>query len=213
VHTSGAPRSSCRHRGSRAAVRHLGEPEQRQPRVEAAERAIALLGTVGDSRTLARAEVEFNTGDAHRALELVLQVNGRPGLSTGVEAAALINTAAYLFALEDAAGAQAVAGAALSILRRAHLHQHLAACAILQLAAALALQGDARRAARLLGFADAWTLRESCEWGTAEAKSYETLVAALRVQLTADDIAELTAAGAQLNDDQALDEALAANAS
>jgi hypothetical protein len=81
--------------------------------------------------------------------------------------------------------------------------------AIQHLAAGLALQGDARRAAPLLGYVDAWVSREGCKREPTEAKSHEILMAALHNQLGEDEIGILAAAGAQFDDDRAFDEALA----
>jgi tetratricopeptide (TPR) repeat protein len=178
------------------------------------EEALALSESIADDGLTVQirsdlAEVAFARGNTRHALGLVIEILGIPAVrGTPMESQALNNSAAYSLALEDAPRARVAAHAGLSLARTLQ-RDDLVVNAIQHLAAALALQGDARRAAPLLGYVDAWFSREGCKREPTEAKSYDILMAALRNQLSKDEIAMLAAAGAHLDDVQASDEAVA----
>jgi predicted ATPase/class 3 adenylate cyclase len=155
------------------------------------------------------AELEFQVGNAARALELVAEIEElrrEPGADRLV-VSALQNGAAYRIALGDIAGARIAALDALQhargvfALNVAVSMQHLANVAI--------RNGDVRRSGRLLGYVDAWFLNEKYVRESTEQRAYELLLMALREKLGDSEIKALAAEGAQLSEDQAVAEALA----
>jgi hypothetical protein len=76
------------------------------------------------------------------------------------------------------------------------------------LAFVAAAKSDARRAARLLGFADRGYERFEVQREPTEASIYERLLKLLQGQLPEGEIATLRAEGAALSEDQAVEEAL-----
>ncbi len=155
------------------------------------------------------AELEFQEGNAARALELVREIEEQrrsPGADRLV-VSALQNGAAYRIALGDIAGARI---AALDALRRARGVFALNVAVSMQHLAAVAIRsGDVRRGGRLLGYVDAWFLNERYVRESTEQRAYEMLLTALRETLTDPEIEALASEGARLSEDQAVAEALA----
>ncbi len=177
--------------------------------------ALAVATEVGDHHgaTTIRvnmAELEFQMGNAARALDLVAEIEEAPHgpVADRLVVSALQNGAAYRIALGDTAGARIAARTALRhargvfALNVAVSMQHLATVAI--------SGGDVRRGGRLLGYVDAWFVSEGYERESTEQRAYELLLTELRKQLGADEIEALAADGAQLSEDQAVAEALGA---
>jgi predicted ATPase/class 3 adenylate cyclase len=175
--------------------------------------ALNLATELGDDHGAATirvniAELEFQVGNAARALALIAEIEERrhgPGADRLV-VSALQNGAAYRLALGDVAGARIAAFDALRhargvfALNVAVSMQHLAAVAI--------RNGDVRRGGRLLGYVDAWFLNQNYVRESTEQRAYELLLAALREKLSDSEIEALAAEGARLTEDQAVAEAL-----
>jgi hypothetical protein len=68
--------------------------------------------------------------------------------------------------------------------------------------------GDARRGAQLLGYVDVQYATLGLHRDPTEQLGYDKLMAALRVALGANEIAQLAAEGAAWSEDQAVEEAL-----
>jgi predicted ATPase/class 3 adenylate cyclase len=175
--------------------------------------ALALATPLGDKLLgmIVRAniaELEFANGNVAGALELVntIEVETR-GLRTPNRTTALTNGAAYRIALGDIAGARSAATDALRLARG--VQTFMATIATQHLASVAALGSDARRGARLRGFVDAAYRNMGVELGVTEQRTYGILMAALREKLTDAESESLAAEGAQLSEDQAVDEALA----
>ncbi|MBV9647461.1 MAG: AAA family ATPase [Candidatus Eremiobacteraeota bacterium] len=169
--------------------------------------AITLAEALGDFRDAAiyrgnLAEVEFNCGDAQRALELA-QAAARAEPSLQFVGS---NAAAYRIVLGDLDGARIEARDALLVAQRQREIELFAP--IQHLGTVAALQDDVRRGARLLGYADAWCRRESWERDPTERRTREILVSALHEKLSDVEIEALTAEGAMLSEDDAIAEAL-----
>lgn len=118
------------------------------------------------------------------------------------------NLAGYQLALGDFGAAQATARDGLALARRMQ-EGIVISQAIQHLAALKALSGDSHRAARLLGYVDAWYASQGCERELTEQKTHQTLTGSLREQLDEAEIAVLASQGAELTEDQAADEAQA----
>jgi hypothetical protein len=119
----------------------------------------------------------------------------------------LINTTAYLLALDRIADAQSTAREALDVAWEIQSDIHLAV-AIQHLAAINAVRGDAALAARLLGFADATYARIENTREPTEAQEYEQTMALLGERLSASELLENLQAGAKLTSEAAKREAL-----
>jgi predicted ATPase len=152
------------------------------------------------------AEIEYEMGNTARALELVSAIKTETGRGH-IRVIAWGNSAAYKIALGDIAGARIDAREGLRLARGTSWFQ--IAILIQHLATVAALGDDPRRGARLRGHVDARYRNEGYERGPADTRSYETLMTALRENLTDDEIEELAADGAQMSEDQAVAEALA----
>lgn len=178
------------------------------------DEALCLATELGDSHgaTTIRvnmAELEFQAGNAARALELVAEVeeDQRGPAADRLVVSALQNGAAYRIALGDITGARVAALGALQHARGVFALnvtisiQHLATVAI--------CNGDVRRGGRLLGYVDARFLNEHYARESTEQRAYELVLTALREQLSDSEIEGLAAEGARLSEDQAIAEALA----
>lgn len=176
--------------------------------------ALALAEQVGDEHgastiRINMAELEFQMGNADRALELVANIENEPtGPGTNrLIVSALQNRAAYRLALGDVLGARVAARDALRkargifALNVAVSIQHLATVAI--------HRDDVRRSARLLGYVDAWVVKEGYVRESTEQRAHQMLVTSLRARLSDDEIASLAAQGARFSEDQAVADALA----
>jgi predicted ATPase/class 3 adenylate cyclase len=184
--------------------------EARQFYAEALALATALGSDSHETQIrLNAAELEFRIGNAAQALELVSAIRAEGhGLHTFLNVTlSPLNSAAYKIALGDIAGARIDAREGLRLARGAD--SFLTANAIQHLATVAVRSGDARRGARLRGYADAWYRSEGVEREPTEARTYEILMTALREQLTDAEIEALAAEGAQMSEDQAVAEALA----
>ncbi|HYK51940.1 MAG TPA: hypothetical protein VEV38_00205, partial [Candidatus Eremiobacteraceae bacterium] len=76
------------------------------------------------------------------------------------------------------------------------------------LAVLAALDGDARRAARLLGYVDAQNTALGLQREPTEQWGYDKIMTALRETLSEDEITTLAAEGTAWSEDQAAAEAL-----
>jgi tetratricopeptide (TPR) repeat protein len=156
------------------------------------------------------AELEFQTGNPARALELsnAIEIDVRkPGASRYQLLVTLGNGAAYRLALGDLAGARNAARESLQLARGAFFDK--ATFAIQHLATIAALSGDARRGARILGYVDAWFRNEGYGREPTEERLYQTLMTSLRAQLSENELETLAAEGALFSEDRAAAEALA----
>ena len=154
------------------------------------------------------AELELLLGDAERALELATAAaGGARRMHLGrFEAISLTNVAACSLALSDTGGARNAAHDALDLAQDAY--PWAAIVAIQHLATVAALGEAPQRGALLRGYVDAWYRARGCERDVAEARAYETLMAALRERLSESQITALTAQGALLTEEEATLEAL-----
>ena len=155
------------------------------------------------------AEVEFAAGDAKQALRLAneaLELASR-GKDLTVIAVWHVNIAAYRIALNDLSGARESARQGLRVSQQARNELSLT-IAFQHFALLSALAGDARRAAQLLGHADARYEQLGIKREPTELRSYDTLRAALQETLSDGEIQILGAEGAVWSEDQAVAEAL-----
>jgi predicted ATPase/transcriptional regulator with XRE-family HTH domain/tetratricopeptide (TPR) repeat protein len=156
------------------------------------------------------AELEFDAGDPQRALVLFEGCRSlfRSCQDSCSEAVATMCQAVCRLAVGEFAESFDAARQALLFFRRWHWLLQLAGV-IQHLAALAALLGRVQSAARLRGYVDARFEAMGYEREPMERRSYEILLAALREQLTDDEIAALGAEGALLDDKSAVDEVLA----
>jgi hypothetical protein len=121
------------------------------------------------------------------------------------------NAAAYRLVLGEIDEAQraALSGLELVVHRRLTHTSRQQTWAIQHLAAVAALRGDFDRAARLRGYVDAWYAAEGETREYTEQRAYDILVGALKQHLSHTDIERLTAEGALLDRDTAVEMALA----
>jgi len=189
-------------------------PAATAERRQAGAESIALARASGIDRRVAdalitAAEVEF----ADRAFDAALQL-GREALEaqrrianrTGL-ALQLTNVAAYALAAGDLETARASAREAIPLARA--VDSRLAFLLAVQHLAGVALcaDGDAERAAHLLGFVDAGLRAASFVREPTEQFGYDRDMAAVRAALGAARCAQALAAGALLTDDRAAREA------
>jgi hypothetical protein len=193
-------------------------PDARQRCSEALEAARA----VGAERlaaviSLSLAEREFQGGDAAKALQLVDEAS--PVLWSFSDARCLAhgecNKAAYLVALRRFDDARIAAGEALSAARDIEWSvglvwalQHLAAIGALRLHNDAQASEDLRRAARILGYANAHFASLESRREYTERQEYEAMIPALRDALGADRLAQLMAEGSIWSEDRAVSEAM-----
>jgi len=150
---------------------------------------------------------EFADGKVRRAAELLELCAGHARAQSKNPAGPLSELAAARIVLGEIEEAESAARDALEL---AHFEQLDSAWrAIQHLAAVAALRGRPRAAARLAGFVDAWCEQKGGFRGYYERATHDILAASLSEQLSADAIATLAAAGALLDFDRAVDEALA----
>ncbi len=176
--------------------------------------ALAVAKARGDEIRISRAqhsmaELEFAAGDPERALRLANEALELVSLLNFVEhmAGVYANSAAYRIALGDVVGAREAARAGLYLARQiqsefrlAHAFQHLALI--------VALRGDGRCGAQLLGYVDARYDQLRLKRESTEQWGYDKLLATLREALSEREIDKLAAEGATWSEDQAIDEAL-----
>jgi len=214
----------CRENGSMHSRRYAAALEMRArvaargDRLDEARQyyaeALSLTSALGDEHEaiLIRtnvAELDSRAGDFARALESAEAAveAARRVRSHHREITALANASAYRILLGDSKGARESAREALELARGTQPRD--AAIALQHLATVAAHDGDARRAARLRGYVDAWYRNEECERELTERRTYEMLTEALRERLSDAEIAKLVREGEQLSEERAVAEALA----
>ena len=173
---------------------------------------LSLLTTLGEEHELTiirinMGEVEYGAAEYERALEhadAAVAASRRVG-SRHREASALVNSAAYRLTLRDLEGAYANARDALLLSHWASPIE--IAAAIQHLATVAALNGDARRAARLTGYVDGWYRDEGLVRDATELQTYEILTKALAQRLNDNEISVLSDQGSRLSESQAIAEA------
>jgi predicted ATPase/class 3 adenylate cyclase len=176
--------------------------------------AIALYTAIGEESAAAipavnLAELEFEAGDARRALELATEAAAtfaRLGMIAR-QAKALTNAAGYQLALGESDAARTAAREALALGRRAQDTQAVS-IVLVHLAAVAALRGDSIRAATLLGYVEAWCCSVGYELEFTERHSHGLVLSALRERLSEDELAALTRQGALLDVERIAAEAL-----
>jgi predicted ATPase len=185
--------------------------ENREARALFAE-ALAILTKLDDEWGAASirgnlAELEFAAGNTDRAIELV-QGAATVFRSFGVpsrEAIALVNAATYQLDRGDIDDAHNAALIGLDLARRAD-DKPVVAVALQNLAAVSALRGDARAAARLIGYVDEWFRAEGYERDASERRISELVAKTLSARLSESEVQELLTAGAELSEEQAAKE-------
>lgn len=180
------------------------------------DEAATLLRACNDRRALARlqshhAEFLFASGDNERALACVREAERiyRERDDDADASGALLNAAAYLLACGRLGDAYDAAREGLRLVLRSFDDDYWVAIAIGHLAHLSAELGDLGRAARLLGYVDAVYRRVGSAREYTEARGYERTLELMRAKLPADQILALFAEGAQMEQDGAVDEAMA----
>jgi len=213
----------CRENGLTASRRYLAALDIRarvltqRGRLDDARRywqeALSLVSAFGDEHEatwlrINLGELEYRAGHFEQAKEFAeMAIDAARRLHSGHrEAIALTNSAAYRIALGDLEGAHQTAQKALALARK--VQPLNAAIAVQHLATVAALNGDARKGARLRGYVDARYRDEGCERGLTERRTYEMLTECLQARLSESEIATLAAEGAALSEEQAASEAL-----
>jgi tetratricopeptide (TPR) repeat protein len=165
---------------------------------------------VGTARVLGNvAELEFAAGNpeqAVRAASEALEIHASK--KNGRHIANIHNNlATYRMALGDYTGARESVHEALHLARQARWELGIAV-GLQHLGLLAALSGDARRGSQLLGCVDAHYAAMGTQREPTEQWGYDKLTAALRETLSADEIAQLSAEGAEWSEDRAVEEAL-----
>jgi predicted ATPase/DNA-binding SARP family transcriptional activator len=182
----------------------------------------ATLGEEGEAASTAGqlAELEFAVGNTaaalvrvHQAVQAIERASQASTRSSRLrdslkKAIMLCNAAAYRLALGEVDEAYAAARDALGLALRCQ-DSLTASFALQHLATVYALRGDPRRAARLLGYVDAWYRNAGYAREFTEQRIYDIAMASLRAQLTEDEIATFARYGAQLCEDEAVAVAVA----
>jgi predicted ATPase/DNA-binding XRE family transcriptional regulator len=179
------------------------------------EEAIALASIVGDEHEPLfpmgfLAEIEYIAGHPIRAAEIaedtLSRTNNRtpPALVEGL----LCILARFRLLLGEVDAAESAARRALSLpsLGRARQNTYWSIQTFAGIAAA---RGRVETAARLTGFVDAWCMREGYRRTFVNAQAYQRLSVTINEELSDRAIVALTAQGASLTLERALDEALA----
>ena len=182
--------------------------------------ALAMYRALGKERWVAvtltaRAEIEFWAGDAEAAVRVANEALAACRFEDdpdSVESAVHANTAAYLIAIDRYDEARTHAREALDISRRLRfeLHetwalQHLAAIAALAPQTALM---ELPRAARLIGFVGARYAALGAAPEPTDRQEYNRVLAALRAAMPWNQLDLLLARGAEMSEEQAIEEAL-----
>jgi predicted ATPase/class 3 adenylate cyclase len=148
------------------------------------------------------AEVEFNQGDAERALELAREIVGQPG----DRYITLNNIAAYLVCLGRLDEARSAALDGLRFARNSQSELHTA-ISILHLAAIAASRGDTARGARLFGYSSNVFNAKAYTAEPTERQAFEKADALLQRELKGAERDALVKEGAAMSEDQAVEEA------
>jgi predicted ATPase/transcriptional regulator with XRE-family HTH domain len=175
--------------------------------------SLARMKALGDELGTARAlgnmaELAFAMGDPEQALRLTNEALELASLRKHLLSASWYNNAAaYCLALGDVAGAREPAREALRLAGERRQEAFIA-IALQHLALIAALDGDARCAARLLGYVDARYDQLALRREPTELWIYEKLLATLRESLSADEITRLAAEGGAWAEEQAVEAAV-----
>jgi predicted ATPase/class 3 adenylate cyclase len=176
------------------------------------KRSAAVARAVGDTRGLVNAqialgELEFAAGEVQSAITTVRDmINGgdhnRRQLSLG-----LGNLTAYLLAAERVTEAKLTA---FSGLHKARALGWPAATArmIEHLALITGLQSDAERAARLLGYSEAFYVGGTASREITEQRGFDRLLTLLSSTLEPDELAKLRVEGSRLSENEAIEMAM-----
>jgi hypothetical protein len=155
------------------------------------------------------AEIAFSEGDAQRAVALGKEAVANAGrVRSSYQLSALNNLACYHLALGEIDAAETNARMALHL---AHTTNQSALCthiAVQHLATVAALRHDRSRAARLLGYVEAWYEQVGFKRDPTDQKGYDMLTKSLRSETSDDEIALLAAQGARYTQGAAIGEAL-----
>lgn len=156
-----------------------------------------------------RAELLFSEGDLAGALACAreAEIIYRERCDDSILTTTLLNLAAYLLALTRLDEAWAASREALELALRADLH--VAVVSIGHLAQVAAETGDAVRATRLLGYAEADYTKSGNARELTEQRGYDRALELIRATLMEDRIRALMAEGAAMEQDAAVAEALA----
>jgi predicted ATPase/class 3 adenylate cyclase len=175
--------------------------------------ASALLGALGEDEGAAisrfnLAELEFSAGNVPYALVLVTEAIDalRRLKSWGRLVYALTNAAGYRLALGQVQAAREMAREVLLLGRRFQVD--VIPSAVEHLAAVAAFDGEADRAARLLGYVDFCYRTINLERGATELNSLKIISTAIASKLDAQRIAALRSEGERMSEDDAIAEAL-----
>ncbi len=154
------------------------------------------------------ADVEYALGNIDRAADISQQLvtAARQRRMAHNEMYSLVKTAGFHILRGDIGRADSAAREALLAARG--LSSTILTSAIGLLATIAALRGDAVRAARLLGYVDAWFAREEHNYVALPAACRKILVDAIEAGLEPDERARHIAIGALLQDGPAATEAL-----
>jgi hypothetical protein len=181
--------------GDRVAARHL---------LEEARTVNPRNGSIANNL----AELEFADGDFESAVrygrEALAYFRARHPSNACI---ALCNLAAYSLALSHIADARAFAREGLEAANALHASD-LAALAVQHLASVASASGNYERAVRLLAFADAQFAKLGVQRDTSELFTYDRLRRALADAIPSDRLQTLIAAGAAMNESQAVAESL-----
>ena len=148
----------------------------------------------------------FADGDVRGAADTLETCVGAMRARAKNAAGPLSELAAARLVLGNVEAAETAACESLELARVEQLES--AWRAIQHLAAVAALRGDPHTGARLLGFVDAWCDRNGGVRGYYERASHDILTSSLSAQLPAGDLPLLAAAGAALDFESAVNEAL-----
>lgn len=154
------------------------------------------------------AEVSFELGRREKAIAIetdILAKNQKYRHLT-IEVYARSNLAGYYLAGGDAQRAREEAR--LAIARGSNQEGYVVVAPVLHLAAAAAVSGNPREAARLRGYCEARYGELTLMKDPAEASSSAILAAALEARLSGDEITDLSRDGAELTDATAIELAL-----
>jgi len=150
--------------------------------------------------TLNLAETEHARGETRRAIEILNEA--LPLFRTSGDriyrVSSLANLAGYLAAVDDVAGARAIAREVIRELALGEPESAPVAQAIEHLALAVALEGDLLRAALLEGYADATFRTLGFKRETTEIATFDRLSALLGERVAPADLARLLSEGAAL---------------
>lgn len=185
-----------------------------QHRLDVLEEAICCFRASGDADAIVPsahlAAAHFEAGNFERAYELGVEVAemARRGQDRSTLSSALINVAAYALTLDDTAFAERASREALTLVR--DLGKTLnAMCALQHLATVAVRAGDAARAARLAGAADALYRDFDLRREPTEQMLYDRTIEESRRDIGDQRLRVELAVGTALGLDAAIAEALA----